>query len=89
MKQAYVVVLFKTGGSMQFPHPSAESGAETVKAFYEALGPLRPISQWGVFHQDSIMGVYVCEIDQTKDMKKEVRSIKTVEDMIRSFFRPE
>jgi hypothetical protein len=42
-----------------------------------------------VFHQDSIMGVYVCEIDQTKDMKKEVRSIKTVEDMIRSFFRPE
>lgn len=89
MKQIYVVVLFKNGGSMKFPHSTLDLAAQTIKEFYEALGPLRPVTRWGVFHADSIAAVYVAEVDETKDVKKEVRNVRTVEDMIRSFFRVE
>lgn len=55
-----VIVLFRSGTQISYPKVDMEQAKESVKMFYEALGPFRPIGHdLGVFHQDSIAAVYV------------------------------
>lgn len=79
MKKHFVCLMLKSGERIDFPQATLDMSVETVRIFYETLGPMRPIGQWGIVHQASVMLLYAYQIEKEDEGVNAVREVRSGE----------